>query len=302
MRKDKLTFKRVRLKIGEVTGELISSNRNFINDLKQRYFAFVTLEKPTFSLLVEPIRLSNRLDGRTDYPIENGKAMILKPDMKIEKNKFSMRRFDIDGSFDFKKKKGSVVLHNYPDDLKPYFDKKNKMPIGKTKPLMLFLQTIYAYYYAKSKGFLLHSSAIKKDGKAYVFVGLAGAGKSTIARLAILKGYTILNDEAPLILKRKNKFFVYSTPFGGDIRPIENTSAELKALFVISKSKKAAIKKANPENYLDFLISMSITYFFVQKQYTYNDFLLESLINTPLFRLYNERNFKFLTLIDNLKL
>ena len=41
----------------------------------------------------------------------------------------------------------------------------------------------------------LHGSAIAIDGKAYVFIGESGAGKSTIASSFMKKGYQLLSDD-----------------------------------------------------------------------------------------------------------
>jgi hypothetical protein len=41
----------------------------------------------------------------------------------------------------------------------------------------------------------IHSSAVERDGKCYLFIGESGAGKSTIAHSLIKKGFNFLSDD-----------------------------------------------------------------------------------------------------------
>lgn len=83
-----------------------------------------------------------------------------------------------------------------------------------------FLQILFMQYlaYAK-KGFILHASAIKEtSGKAYVFCGISGAGKSTMAKLWFRHApETIaLNDDRVVACRMGKKFYVYSSPWHGE--------------------------------------------------------------------------------------
>ncbi|RMH36850.1 MAG: hypothetical protein D6689_21635 [Deltaproteobacteria bacterium] len=64
-------------------------------------------------------------------------------------------------------------------------------------------------------GFALHASAVERDGRAYVFSGHSGAGKSTIARLLSRpgSGRTRLADELLVVRRAAGGWLVELPPF-----------------------------------------------------------------------------------------
>jgi hypothetical protein len=62
----------------------------------------------------------------------------------------------------------------------------------------------------KHDGFILHASAVRKDNKAYIFLGDSGAGKSTIMTLLSPK-FTPMGDDTIIIRKQKGRYYCYST-------------------------------------------------------------------------------------------
>lgn len=76
----------------------------------------------------------------------------------------------------------------------------------------LLLRDILQILLAKDDGFLLHSSASVINGKAFLFIGKSGAGKSTAAGLLRPKFQQFADDN--LILKKvNNTYHVYQMPF-----------------------------------------------------------------------------------------
>ena len=66
---------------------------------------------------------------------------------------------------------------------------------------------------SKHVGFFIHASAIKYDNnKAILFLGPAGAGKSTVITLLKDK-YTPLADDTVILKKEGRTFYIYQTPF-----------------------------------------------------------------------------------------
>ena len=67
-------------------------------------------------------------------------------------------------------------------------------------------------------GFYLHSSAVVRDGKAYLFSGHSGVGKSTHVRLWIdtFGGDTrVINDDKPALRCIDGVWYAYGTPWCG---------------------------------------------------------------------------------------
>jgi hypothetical protein len=70
---------------------------------------------------------------------------------------------------------------------------------------------------ARGRGVEVHAcGVIDTDGRAYMFAGQSGAGKSTIARLWSRAGATILSDDRLVLRIRDGKVWVYGTPWHGE--------------------------------------------------------------------------------------
>lgn len=63
----------------------------------------------------------------------------------------------------------------------------------------------------------IHSSCIVKDGKAFLFLGESGTGKSTHTRLwrEYIPGATLLNDDSPIVVLERNEVWAYGSPWSG---------------------------------------------------------------------------------------
>ncbi|MEK5163584.1 hypothetical protein NYE69_14760 [Paenibacillus sp. FSL R5-0527] len=62
--------------------------------------------------------------------------------------------------------------------------------------------------------FLLHSvCVVGEHGRAIVFLGQSGAGKSTIAQKAIKSGYSVITDDTALMMFYSGELVVHSTPY-----------------------------------------------------------------------------------------
>lgn len=63
----------------------------------------------------------------------------------------------------------------------------------------------------------IHGSCIVNDGRAYLFLGESGTGKSTHTRLwrEYIDGSTLLNDDSPIIYAEGDAVYVYGSPWSG---------------------------------------------------------------------------------------
>src|SRR5208282_189481 len=103
---------------------------------------------------------------------------------------------------------------------------------------------VHTLVLAKQGGFLLHSASAIRNGKAFLFAGVSGAGKTTISRLAPPDA-TLLTDEISYVRKGDDHeaYVAFGTPFAGELgKPGENTSAPVSALYLLAKG---------PENRID---------------------------------------------------
>lgn len=63
----------------------------------------------------------------------------------------------------------------------------------------------------------IHGSCIVHGGRAYLFLGESGTGKSTHTRLwrEFIEGSTLLNDDSPIIVSKEDGIFIYGSPWSG---------------------------------------------------------------------------------------
>lgn len=87
-------------------------------------------------------------------------------------------------------------------------------------------------------GMLLHSSAVVKDGRAFLFSGNSGVGKSTHTGfwLKLYEDAYILNDDKPAIRLTESGFTVFGTPWSGKHDISRNESAPLGGIAFLERS------------------------------------------------------------------
>ena len=88
----------------------------------------------------------------------------------------------------------------------------------------LFAQIVLLY-----DGISVHSSCVVREGKAYMFLGRSGTGKSTHSRLWIeaFPGAELLNDDNPAVRILPDGPRVFGTPWSGKTDCWRNLSAPL---------------------------------------------------------------------------
>ncbi|MDD3958306.1 MAG: hypothetical protein PHO96_05405 [Candidatus Izemoplasmatales bacterium] len=103
-----------------------------------------------------------------------------------------------------------------------------------------FHNTLYDY-----AGFALHAAAVVYQGRAYVFSGRSGVGKSTHASLwkDRFPGAFILNDDKPAIRKVQGGFMVFGTPFSGKFAINVNEAYPLQAICFLEQREANHIEK-----------------------------------------------------------
>lgn len=89
-------------------------------------------------------------------------------------------------------------------------------------------------------GLLLHSSAIVKDGRAFLFSGNSGVGKSTHTGywLNLFEDAFVLNDDKPALRAFEGGFMVYGTPWSGKHDISRNESAPLGGIAFLERSQQ----------------------------------------------------------------
>lgn len=101
------------------------------------------------------------------------------------------------------------------------------------------LRIIHSLELARTgQGLLLHAASAVRDGRAFLFCGPSGAGKTTMSRLAPA-GVRLLTDEISYLRRAPNGtgFDAWGTPFAGELaRPGENIVAPLSSLYFLRQA------------------------------------------------------------------
>lgn len=93
-------------------------------------------------------------------------------------------------------------------------------------------------------GLMFHAAGIVRAGRAYLFFGYSGSGKTTVSRLSQAQGDTVLNDDLlfllPPVPDQPGQWTVHSTPFWNptQVQPDRTGSAPLAALFRLVQAKQ----------------------------------------------------------------
>ncbi len=104
------------------------------------------------------------------------------------------------------------------------------------------LRIVHTLVLARRDGFLLHAASGIRNGKAFLFAGVSGAGKTTISSLAPAD-VILLTDEISYVRKQGDGFTAFGTPFTGELAKLgENVSAPVAALYLLTKGAQNRIE------------------------------------------------------------
>jgi hypothetical protein len=108
------------------------------------------------------------------------------------------------------------------------------------------LRIVHGLVLARQGGFLVHAASAIRGGKAFLFSGVSGAGKTTISRLAPPDA-TLLTDEISYVRREGNRYLACGTPFAGELARVgENCCAPLSVLLLLEKGPQNRIEPISP--------------------------------------------------------
>lgn len=117
-----------------------------------------------------------------------------------------------------------------------------------------FLRVLHTLIQAPEGGFLLHGASAIRNGRAFLFSGVSGAGKTTISRLAP-KDAILLTDEISYVRRNETGYRACGTPFAGELaRPGENATAPIERLFFLAKGPENRIEPMETSEALRMLL------------------------------------------------
>ena len=114
----------------------------------------------------------------------------------------------------------------------------------------------------RNNGFILHSSSVMYEGKAYLFSADSGTGKSTHTHFwQEVFGddkAVIINDDKPALREIDGVFYASGTPFSGKSDLSTNVTVPVKALCFIYRSDTNEIRRLNSSEALELIFEQII--------------------------------------------
>ena len=107
------------------------------------------------------------------------------------------------------------------------------------------LRITHSLLLAMEGGFQVHASSAIRNGRAFIFAGVSGAGKTTTARLAPHDA-AVLTDEISYVRRMENGYRAYGTPFAGELaRPGANASAPIQRVCLLKQSLENRLRRVS---------------------------------------------------------
>ncbi|HVR96950.1 MAG TPA: hypothetical protein VMW27_10065 [Thermoanaerobaculia bacterium] len=106
-----------------------------------------------------------------------------------------------------------------------------------------FFRALVAYRLLEQGGVVVHSAGLVRNGGAFLFLGRSGAGKTTVSRLGLVHGATVLSDDLNALQPAadgSDSAELEKLPFTGDLGESGAPAARypLRALFRLEKSEE----------------------------------------------------------------
>lgn len=111
------------------------------------------------------------------------------------------------------------------------------------------------------EGFYLHSSAVALNGKAYLFSGPCGMGKSTHTRLwkkHFGKDAVVFNDDKPALRRIDGKWYAYGTPWCGKDGINENIKVPLAGVCFLKQAPENKIRRLDSFEAMQKILTQTI--------------------------------------------
>ena len=200
------------VEIGDLPIRLRSGDPAFIRQIQDRYAGYVSFsDEASFEFDIElapPGTKSGDEDLRVTW--DSGRWLMERGDFRAEWNP-------------------STARGRIEQTINPY-------------SLDSVLRIVHTLLLARKGGFLVHASSAIRNGRAFLFSGVSGAGKTTMARLAPPDA-ALLTDEISYVTLQDGRYTAVGTPFYGELARVgENLRAPIECVYLLAKGPENKIE------------------------------------------------------------
>lgn len=200
------------IEIGGIPARLNATDPDFLRMLEARYDGFLGASDSVAAEFDVDLSCPNFPDPEADVRVT------------LNSGQWSLERGDFRAQWDPRSGRGAIRQSANPYSIDSV------------------LRIVHTLVLVKQGGFLLHSASAVRNGKAFLFAGASGAGKTTISRLAPPDS-ALLSDEISYIRKQRDGYLAFGTPFTGELAKLgENISAPIAALYLLAKGDENRIE------------------------------------------------------------
>ena len=122
------------------------------------------------------------------------------------------------------------------------------------------LMMMYTFITSDKMTTLFHSSVVSYQGKAYMFLGKSGTGKSTHSQLWLkhIEGTELVNDDNPVVRIIDGEARVYGSPWSGKTPCYRNVDFPIGGIVKLKQAPHNEIRRLKPvEAYVAMAMSIS---------------------------------------------
>lgn len=109
-------------------------------------------------------------------------------------------------------------------------------------------------------GLMLHSSAVELDGRAYLFSGPCGMGKSTHTKLwqqTFGSAAQVFNDDKPALRRIDGKWYAYGTPWCGKDGININMKVPVAGICFLKQAPENRIRQLSPVEAIQKIVAQT---------------------------------------------
>lgn len=134
---------------------------------------------------------------------------------------------------------------------------------GLRPELLEYMESGEQFYWhlLRYNGLMLHASAAAMGGRAYLFSGPCGRGKSTHTRLwqqTFGEAVQVFNDDKPALRRLDGRWFAYGTPWCGKDGINLNQKWPLGGICFLEKAQENRIRRLSPAEALPLVMAQTL--------------------------------------------